>query len=347
MCDPLTVLAGASAFSGLLGASSAQSAGDAQSAAANRASDTNLQIFNTTRADQAPWRQAGQTTLSELMYGLGLGRSPAAGPVGSLGGVGAQSGGTAVGGVSAPMTAQQYYAANPDAWSAAWHTHSDPTGKYIDESSPEYPSILAATIADMQRQGIGVQQQTAAPMTAPSSGPTVADVTSTQGLPPLPTDAAGISPTQLTHTFNASDLNANLAPNYEWTLDQGMRAARNAGNLQTGLISGNTMKGVQDYAQGLAGNAYQQAYSNFNNNQSNIFNRLSSIAGLGQTAGANATTGGSTFAGNIGNAQISAGASQAAGTVGSTNALTGGLTNAASWYTLPQILNGNMLGVKP
>lgn len=143
---------------------------------------------------------------------------------------------------------------------------------------------------------------------------------------------------QFTHSFNAEDLKTNLAPNYQFQLDQGLGAVKNASNLQTGLLSGNTLKGINDYAQNFAGNAYQQAFNNYNAQQTNIFNRLSSIAGLGQTQNQTTAQSGTTAAGNIGQAQIGAGAAQAAGTVGAANALSGGLTNAASWYALPKFL---------
>lgn len=144
---------------------------------------------------------------------------------------------------------------------------------------------------------------------------------------------------QFTHTFTADDLKSNLAPNYQFQLDQGLGAVKNAGNLQTGLISGNTLKGVNDYAQNFAGNAYQQAFNNYNAQQTNIFNRLSNIAGLGQTANQTTATAGTQAAGNAGNAMIAGGAGQAAGTVGAANAYAGAGQNAASWYGISNFLN--------
>lgn len=144
---------------------------------------------------------------------------------------------------------------------------------------------------------------------------------------------------QFTHSFGADDLKSNLAPNYQFQLDQGLGAVKNAGNLQTGLLSGNTLRAVNDYAQNYAGGAYQQAFNNYNAQQSNIFNRLATVAGLGQTQNQTTAQAGTTAAGNIGNAQMASGAAQAAGTVGAANALSGGLTNAASWYGISRFLN--------
>jgi hypothetical protein len=135
---------------------------------------------------------------------------------------------------------------------------------------------------------------------------------------------------QFTHQFNAQDLNTNLAPNYQWQLNTGLQTNANAANAQGGLGS-NEMVALNQYAQGLAGNAYQNAFSNYNTNQTNIFNRLSSIAGLGQNAAANVGNQGTTLAGNMGQASIGVGNAQAAGTIGQANAISGGLSNAALW----------------
>jgi hypothetical protein len=156
----------------------------------------------------------------------------------------------------------------------------------------------------------------------------------------------GIGPQHITSSgyfskqFGPRDLATNLAPNYQWQLDQGLGAVKNAGNLHNGLYSGNTLRGINDYAQNFAGNAYQNAFQNFTGQQTNIFNRLSAIAGLGQTANQTSATAGTAAGQGIGAAQMAGGAAQAAGIVGGTNAITGGINNAASWYSLPGILKG-------
>lgn len=129
---------------------------------------------------------------------------------------------------------------------------------------------------------------------------------------------------QFSHQFNASDLQSNLAPNYQFQLGQGLGAVNNQMNLTGGVNSGNTLKAINDYAQNFAGNSYQNAFNNYQTSQGNIFNRLSTIAGLGSAA--NTTTGqaGTTAAGNMGNAMIAGGQAQAAGTMGVGNALSGG-----------------------
>jgi hypothetical protein len=136
---------------------------------------------------------------------------------------------------------------------------------------------------------------------------------------------------QFTHSFNAQDLQSNLAPNYQFQLDQGIGATKNLANASGGLLSGNTLKGINDYAQNYAGNAYQQAFNNYNSQQTNIYNRLSNLAGLGQTANQTTAQSGTQAASNAGNFLTSGAAAQAAGQVGIANSINSGIGNYLGW----------------
>jgi hypothetical protein len=97
-------------------------------------------------------------------------------------------------------------------------------------------------------------------------------------------NAIGANGQYFTNQFNNQDLNAQLAPNYEFQLQQGLGQARNAANASGGLLSGNTLQGLNTYAQNYAGSAYQQAFNNYQAQRQNIYGNLASAAGLGQTA---------------------------------------------------------------
>ena len=135
---------------------------------------------------------------------------------------------------------------------------------------------------------------------------------------------------QFNHQFTTQDLQSNLAPNYNWQLQTGLQTNQNMANAQGG-IGGNEMVALNNYAQGLAGNSYQNAFNNYNTQQSNIFNRLSSIANLGQNSANAVGQQGTALAGNMGQAAIGAGNAQAAGTIGQANAVSNGLSSAAMW----------------
>lgn len=169
----------------------------------------------------------------------------------------------------------------------------------------------------------------------------LADIQTGQGAPvnSAGTASGTIAPGYFNQTFNNTDLNSQLAPNYAFMLGQGLGTQANLSNLNSGVFSGNAAQGLTSYAENYAGNAYQNAYNNFTNNQNNIFNRLSTVAGLGQVSSGNPQTGASSFSTGAASTIAGAGASQAAGTIGAANALTGGINNASGalgWYGLSQ-----------
>lgn len=101
-------------------------------------------------------------------------------------------------------------------------------------------------------------------------------------------------------------------PAYQFNLDQGLQAQQRTAAASGGLVSGAALKDAATFSQGLAANtyqqqytnalaAYQQAYSQFENQQSNTFNRLSSVAGMGQAAASNQANAGAAAAGTAAN----------------------------------------------
>jgi len=142
----------------------------------------------------------------------------------------------------------------------------------------------------------------------------------------------------LQHQFDATDLAKGLAPNYDFMLQQGQMANQRAANVAGGALGGNALQGLNKYTQDYAGNAYQNAFTNYQNQRNNIYNTLAGIAGIGQT-GQTATNTAATNATNAAT-QLGVGsaAAQAAGTIGSTNAYTGAINNAMNNYTLASLL---------
>ena len=149
----------------------------------------------------------------------------------------------------------------------------------------------------------------------------------------------GMGTDYLTHQFNASDLAAGLAPNYDFMLQQGQMANQRAANATGGGFGGNALQGLNKFTQDYAGNAYQNAFTNYQNQRQNIYNTLAGIAGIGQT-GQSATN---TAAQNATNAAsqlgIGSAAAQAAGQIGQTNALANTANNIIGNYTLASLLN--------
>jgi len=144
----------------------------------------------------------------------------------------------------------------------------------------------------------------------------------------------------LTNQFSNQDLNAQLAPNYAFQLGQGQQAANQQSNATGGINSGNANVALQNYTQGYAGNAYQNAFNNYQAQRGNIFNTLSGIANIGQNAVSglgNLSTG---TAQGIASLQTGAANAQAAGQVGAANAYSGAAQNIGNLGFLSNVLKG-------
>jgi hypothetical protein len=130
-----------------------------------------------------------------------------------------------------------------------------------------------------------------------------------------------------------------LDPSMAFRLGIGEQTTQRAANVGGGAIGGNTLRALQDYSQGLASTEYSNAFNRFQTERGNIYNTLANIAGMGQGAVNTGVAAGQATAQNLGQLAVGAGQAQAAGTIGSANAIAGGLGgvgNAAQMFALGQ-----------
>ena len=141
----------------------------------------------------------------------------------------------------------------------------------------------------------------------------------------------------LTQQFGPEQLKSNLAPNYQFMLEQGLGAQNQAMNVGGG--GSNINRAGTKFAEDYASNAYQNAFNNFQTGRSNIYNSLASIAGLGQTANAQTSSLAQNTAGNLG--QLAVGGAQALGSgqIGAANAYAGGLQGIGNAGYLASMMN--------
>lgn len=145
----------------------------------------------------------------------------------------------------------------------------------------------------------------------------------------------------LTQSFGPQQLQSNLAPNYQFMLNQGLGAQSQAMNVGGGGSNINTAN--TKFAEDYASNAYQNAFNNYQTQQSNIFNRLASVAGIGSNAVSGLSNLATGTASNITQLGVGGAQATAAGITGSANAISSGIQGAGQAYsnavTLPAILN--------
>lgn len=114
------------------------------------------------------------------------------------------------------------------------------------------------------------------------------------------------------------------SPGYQFRMDEGIRTIDRSASARGQLMSGGLMRELQRYGQGLAASEF-----------GNYANRLSTLAGIGQTAnqqgiyaGANAGAQVGQSVASIGQSILAGGQAQAEGIIGSSNAWQQGIGGA-------------------
>lgn len=144
-------------------------------------------------------------------------------------------------------------------------------------------------------------------------------------------------------------------PGFQYRLDQANKAIQASAAAHGRLNSGGTLMQIDRNTQDLAGQEYQNAYgraltnyqtdeNTFFNNQTNQYNKLAGVAGIGQNGVAQLNQAGQASTAAQAQLGTAGAAATAAGIVGSTNAITGGLSSGASALgnnlILSQLLKG-------
>jgi hypothetical protein len=154
------------------------------------------------------------------------------------------------------------------------------------------------------------------------------------GPPPQPIGAGGDASSadfgKYARDFSMADYQQD--PGYLFRLSEGMRALQRNAGARGGLISGQTMKGMQDYAQNAASGEYQNAFNRYQINRQNQLQPLSNLMSSGQAAASNQAGQAGQYGVNAGNMINQAGQSIAAGQMGMANSMGNAISSAGSMY---------------
>jgi hypothetical protein len=315
-----------------------------QSQEAQNALNFQEQVYNNQQQQEAPWLGVGQAGLANLANLLGIQfPTSATMPSTAIGG-GSTAGGGGIGttGASTGSPAQPINGIKPFNAVGIPNGSNAMAGGAV-KAPPGAPGAPSATIPTAANPNAGLAS--IGQYVNPNLGST------------------GSLLRGFDQQFTPPTLSETNDPGYMARLNLAQQAIQNSAAARGGLLSGNTLNAenqfTQDYASNEYGNVYnralgqyQQNYNIFENNQTNTFNRLAALAGLGQTAtsqlnsaGANAASGVSSTllnAGNmIGQNINNAGAARGSGYVGQANAYSGGLQNLGNLASLYALLNQN------
>ena len=203
---------------------------------------------------------------------------------------------------------------------------------------------------DFQKQVFAQQQANQAPYLAAGST-SLGQLMTALGNGTCGAGSLGAVP-QFTGSFTAPTLaDAQQTPGYQFTAQQGSKGILEGAAAAGGAISGGTLKALDSFNTGLADSTYNdvfnralqtyntglqgyqaqlQGYQTAANAQQQEFSQMFAPAQLGENATANINQTGTQVSQNVGNLMSQIGQSEAAGTVGSANAITSGVSGAAN-----------------
>ncbi len=145
---------------------------------------------------------------------------------------------------------------------------------------------------------------------------------------------------------------AENEPGFQFQEQQGDKAIQESAAATGGAFSGGTAKSLDNYNTNLAQTDYQNVVSNSLNayqqnlaNQAQQFSQLLAPVQIGEGATQNINQAGTQTSQTIAQLLASLGQSQAAGTVGSANAINSGITGATNGISQTALLS--LLGIGP
>jgi hypothetical protein len=154
-------------------------------------------------------------------------------------------------------------------------------------------------------------------------------------------DIEGMKPF-LTQSFASQEtLAPYLDPSMAFRMRYGTQATERLANVGQGAISGNTLRGLTEFGQGLASTEYGNAFNRAQTERANIYNTLANIAGMGQGAVNTGVGTGQALGQSLAGLTTGAGAAQAAGTVGAANAYSQALQGPSNYLQLSALLGKN------
>jgi hypothetical protein len=133
--------------------------------------------------------------------------------------------------------------------------------------------------------------------------------------------------------LNRQFTGANLAsdPGYQFGLNQGTQAVERSASARGGLYSGATLKALERYGQDYGGTKFNEAFNRNQATNDSRFNRLASLAGLGQAGSSQLAQSGQNYANQVGAAGFNNANFQGAAQMSQANNLSNGLNQLGAW----------------
>ena len=263
--------------------------------------------------------------LESLAGTAGYGTSAAAGAGSGLGAYATNLGATAAGAAGAGAAATPWYL-NPN----TLQTGAGLVGGLIQNASQRQAASMQS---DAAQRGIDLQSQINQQQMALNAPFYSAGVTGQNRLMDLMglganKDAADYG--KYAKDFSMADYQAD--PGYGFRLSEGMKQLASGARAKGGAVSGRTMMGAQDYAQGLASQEYGNAFNRYQTNRANQLQPLANLQNVGISAANQQSAALGNYGSNVGNLLGQQGQAYAAGALGQGNTMNAAIGSGISAY---------------
>jgi hypothetical protein len=299
---------GAAAVGGAVAAKGAKSAANTQAGAAADATAAQERMFDQQVSLQKPWLGAGENSLNQLSQLLGITRQQ--------------------------FDAGEYLRQNPDIandpyWGSNPEEHWQQYGQREGRQNPFKTIGGQFDSAEYLRQNPDVA---ADPYYSSHAEEHFQKLGQGEGRQKPIDQSFGA----LRKPFGMDDFQKD--PGYDFRLNEGRKALEGSAAARGGLFSGAAGKALTRYGQDYGSNEYGKAFDRYNINNTNNFNRLASLSGVGQTSANQTGAAAQNFGNQMGNNIIGAGNAAAAGQVGASNAWNQAIGQGFNTYQNNQLI---------
>lgn len=298
---PAAAMVGAAVVGGIASNMAADKAADAQENAANQSNATQRYFYDTTRADNAPFREAGVNSVNKLQYLLGL---------------------------NGPQT-QSSVANRIRSSFPNWAGNANLSdGDLIANFQRFAPDVMDGT------------DLAGSPVTGAQIGEiqNILNSLRDSGGTPGQSDPAFGS---LLRNFSADDLKNDpiYQSGLDFAMSEGTKGLNRMAAANGNALSGATLKALERFGAQTANQYGTDAFNRFNTNKQNTFNMLSGLSGAGQVATNQVSSAGQNAGNNISQSQMAAGNARGASAIAGANGLNNAISQGYNMYQQNQLMN--------
>lgn len=313
----MSAIATAVVGSAVVGAYSANKASKAQQSAANSANETQLEMYYQSRDDQEPWRNVGENSLNRLQYMLGLQPTSTA---------------TTVKGPSQAEIAGQIRDAFPNWMGANVVSDAELVANFEQNAQQLFDGddlggerLYGNQLADVKNIYANLMKSREAEEAARVQEPIA---------------AADPEFGSLLRNFSEKDFwdDPVTKLGFQFGIDEGTKGLNRQFSASGSRDSGSALKALTRFATDYTGTKGNEAFNRFNINRDSTYNKLASLAGVGQTAAQQTGSQAVATGQSVGNNIIGAGNARAASSIGMGNAITGGIGQGINMWQQNQLM---------